>query len=299
MALLVRWHTAIIIGSLWALTTFFVLLTGYIFWFKHMASCGCLGEFIALTPQQSFLKNLFLWALLVSLYQGRLVGHLMPSTGQALGLVSALGAGIFLGWYGLFWLPLLDISPYKVGASMGQHVGLPHPSSYQGRTKEDSLASSGATYSPGSKHPIRKTAWHLTNQAKQSAPLIIWDRQKDITAEILQGTWLLIVVSQPTQLTDELQQAWQHLLAGIGKEVRVLWLLSFENEKGDLPIAVASPYLGWAQSESLRALLPSSMGLVWLQEGVLQGKWSYRSVEKARAILHQQGLYNGPQQGAS
>jgi hypothetical protein len=291
-ALLVRWHTAIVIGSLWALTTFFALLTGYIFWSKRMASCGCLGEFIILTPQQSFLKNIFLWALLASLYQGRLLGQPLPSTGQVLGLASVLCAGILLGWYGLTWLPLLDISPYKIGSSMVQHVRPPHHPSHHDR---DSPASPAATRSPDSTYPINKTAWHLIKQTKQPAPLLVWDRQKDITPAILQGTWLLIVISQPIQLSDKLQQAWQHLLAGIGKEVKVLWLLPFENEKGDLPIPIASPALGWTQLELLRALLPSSMGLVWLQEGVVKGKWSYRSVAKAQAILQQQGLYSAPQ----
>lgn len=67
VALLVLWQRCWIVRTLLLLTFFFTCLTLYTAISKRVASCGCFGDALALTPWQSFAKSVVLLLLLMIL----------------------------------------------------------------------------------------------------------------------------------------------------------------------------------------------------------------------------------------
>ena len=67
IALLVHWQRFWTLWALLLLTLFFTLLTLYTAISKRVASCGCFGNALALTPWQSFAKSVMLLLLLIGL----------------------------------------------------------------------------------------------------------------------------------------------------------------------------------------------------------------------------------------
>ena len=63
VALLLRWHLRKTLLTLLVLLVFFGFLTFYSAAFNKVTDCGCFGDFIKLTPWQSFSKDLFLLGL--------------------------------------------------------------------------------------------------------------------------------------------------------------------------------------------------------------------------------------------
>ena len=59
-ALVCRCYVGVALTALLLLTSFFACLTLYTAMYKRMATCGCFGRFVALTPWQSFCKSVLI-----------------------------------------------------------------------------------------------------------------------------------------------------------------------------------------------------------------------------------------------
>lgn len=108
------------------LTVFFAFLTFYSAYFNKVTDCGCFGDAIKFTPWQSFLKDVFLLALILVLYWKKelLVSLLPHKISLAILGVSLLFCGIF-AYYTYHHLPVVDFRPYKVGANIEQGMQIP------------------------------------------------------------------------------------------------------------------------------------------------------------------------------
>jgi uncharacterized membrane protein YphA (DoxX/SURF4 family) len=112
------------------LMLFFTYLTGYAVWYewstgKKMA-CGCFGDCIPLTAQQSFWKDIILLVLVILLLVYR--KHIRPlfsKTGAIVSMAVVTAVALFLQWYPLSYLPYIDCLPYKVGANIVEKMQVP------------------------------------------------------------------------------------------------------------------------------------------------------------------------------
>jgi uncharacterized membrane protein YphA (DoxX/SURF4 family) len=116
VALLLDWKKKITLTILLLLILFFTFLTSYVLFSGKIKACGCFGDCIPLTPIQTFTKDIILLVLVLWLLFN--LKYITPLSKPFLGMLYILlatSAVLFLQWYVLRNLPLVDCLPYKPG----------------------------------------------------------------------------------------------------------------------------------------------------------------------------------------
>lgn len=112
------------------LMIFFTYLTGYAIWYEHVnhreLKCGCFGDCIPLTAQQSFTKDIILLVLVIILFIARKhIPSLFRRSVNTSLMILALFGSLFVQWYALEHLPYVDCLPFKVGNNILQKMQPP------------------------------------------------------------------------------------------------------------------------------------------------------------------------------
>ncbi len=106
---------------LFSLILFFGFLTFYSAFYNKVTDCGCFGDALKLTPWQSFYKNLVLFGLILILIIGRsYIKTTFSSLSKNSIVLSSLAIYVFIAYYGLFHLPVIDFRAYKEGSNILQ-----------------------------------------------------------------------------------------------------------------------------------------------------------------------------------
>ena len=115
--------------TLWMLglmIVFFTFLTFYSAYFNKVTDCGCFGDFILLTPWQSFTKDIILLFLIAIIVLGR--NNIYPLLTS---MPEKVAVGIFtlistiFPFYTWSHLPIFDFRPYKVGTNILEAMKVP------------------------------------------------------------------------------------------------------------------------------------------------------------------------------
>ena len=287
VALVGKFWTRLVLLALLGLTLFFTLLTLYTLWFKRVDSCGCLSEAIPLTPLQSFIKNILLLLILGWLIRKRELPSstctLLTQTGL---LILATACSFFIGWYTLRNLPIIDFGYYKIGTYIPHLTQPQKPLRYQYWLEKDGITTASDTYPMDGAFRLIKT--ELLNPADR--PLVtnftIWNENKEITQEILQGIKLLCIVKHPRQLTNEAYSLLQAGMQQSSQRIDLLWLLPFHEAKESLPMEARSQ-VGWGSADLLQSMIRANIGFILLQNGAIMGKWSDKNLSKLREAFMQ------------
>ncbi|MGZ3938920.1 MAG: BT_3928 family protein [Flavisolibacter sp.] len=125
VALLLRWAKRFILWLLLLLIIFFAFLTGYAYLSGKFTNCGCFGDCLPITPLTSFTKDLILLVMISFLiayqrYIVRLLGRLSPII-----VFGSLFLAIFIQWYVLNYLPLVDCLPMRKGNNLSEQTKPP------------------------------------------------------------------------------------------------------------------------------------------------------------------------------
>ncbi|MGG5486608.1 BT_3928 family protein [Meridianimaribacter flavus] len=124
--LLIGYKPKFTVWSLLAMIVFFTFLTFYAAYFDKVKDCGCFGDFLKLTPWESFTKDVILLVLILILFFG--VKHIKPIFGK-LGLtVASLLSFIACLWFAyhvLMHLPVFDFRAYKIGSNIQDNMTIP------------------------------------------------------------------------------------------------------------------------------------------------------------------------------
>ena len=116
IALLLGWKKKITLWLLLLLILFFTFLTSYVLFTGKIRACGCFGDCIALTPIQTFSKDIILLLFIVILFASQ--KFILPLTKPFFSIlifwIFTLSA-IYLQFYVLKHLPVIDCLPYKKG----------------------------------------------------------------------------------------------------------------------------------------------------------------------------------------
>lgn len=96
---------------------FFTLLTLMLVIFKPEMDCGCFGEALSLTHEETFRKNIFLLALMLAYYiPSKHLGETKKKKYVSFALVT-VSVFAFTG-YSLRHIPLIDYTAYKIGSEL-------------------------------------------------------------------------------------------------------------------------------------------------------------------------------------
>ena len=96
---------------------FFTLLTLMLVIFRPEMDCGCFGEALSLTHEETFRKNIFLLALMLAYYiPSKHLGETKKKKYVSFALVT-VSVFAFTG-YSLRHIPLIDYTAYKIGSEL-------------------------------------------------------------------------------------------------------------------------------------------------------------------------------------
>jgi len=116
VAVIIGWRFKAFSWLLLLLIVFFTFLTGYALFSGKIRECGCFGNCIKLTAQDSFIKDLILLIMILFLFINRkLISYRLSSNMAIISLVTASVLSFGMQWYVLKHLPFVDCLPYKVG----------------------------------------------------------------------------------------------------------------------------------------------------------------------------------------
>ncbi|MCE3280454.1 MAG: DoxX family protein [Bacteroidetes bacterium] len=127
--------------TLWLLLltiVFFTFLTFYSAYFDVVKECGCFGDFLHLTPWQSFTKDVILLVLIILLFIGR--EYIQPIFNEKLEnalLIIVLIATVAFPLYTYSYLPVIDFRAYAIGKNIPEQTkGVPDELKYYYKLKD-------------------------------------------------------------------------------------------------------------------------------------------------------------------
>ena len=126
VAVLLGWKFELFSWLLFVLIIFFTFLTGYAVLSGKIRECGCFGDCIKLTADQSFYKDLILFFMIGLLLLKQ--KNIQPITGNIFSIIILLFTSFgsfFVQWHVLQHLPYIDCLPYKVGVDIQEGMKAP------------------------------------------------------------------------------------------------------------------------------------------------------------------------------
>jgi uncharacterized membrane protein YphA (DoxX/SURF4 family) len=124
----------LIMGALKGLTlslflliiVFFTFLTGFSHITGKVTDCGCFGDFIKLTPFQSFIKDIVLLLIFLPLLKFKKdLTSLFPEKPRFLTLLILTLLSITFTMRNVYYEPIVDFRAYQVGVNIPQCLSLP------------------------------------------------------------------------------------------------------------------------------------------------------------------------------
>lgn len=124
--LLLGYKTTLTVWSLLILIVFFTFLTFYSAYFNKVTDCGCFGDAMPLTPWQSFTKDVILLvSTFILIVRKKFINPIFSSKISFLINFAAVFLSLWVAYYGLMHLPMIDFRPYKIGTNIEQSMIVP------------------------------------------------------------------------------------------------------------------------------------------------------------------------------
>ena len=126
VAVLLGWNFKLFSWLLFLLIVFFTFLTGYAVLSGKIRECGCFGDCIKLTAEQSFAKDLVLFVLIsFLLIKRKSIRPIFSNSISIFFLVLVTTGSFAMQVYVLGHLPYVDCLPYKKGSDIQEGMKAP------------------------------------------------------------------------------------------------------------------------------------------------------------------------------
>lgn len=126
VAVIIGWQFRLFSLLLFLLIVFFTFLTGYAVFSGKVRECGCFGDCIKLTAMESFIKDIILFIMISILLvkKNQVKSWLKPVKATAALLATTI-LSIWVQFYVLDHLPIIDCLPFKVGNNINEGMQIP------------------------------------------------------------------------------------------------------------------------------------------------------------------------------
>ena len=311
----------ILLGLYRKITTTLVLLfmlvmtpmTLYIALANPVEDCGCFGDALVISNWATFYKNIVLlsFTIVIVVYRNR-IKPLFSAKYEHFVLGFVFLFSLLFCLYNILYLPIMDFRPYKVGVNIPEQMedDLSNGDVYENiyiykkdgveeEFTEDNFPWEDSTYTfvdytsklikEGEKPLIDE--FHIIAYSQDDSGAFI--TSGDITDDVLDKPIILFVVSlslnkssekamkQIVVLADHVANQNINLIIATSSDIKVVeeW-----HKKWD------SPNVSYAQMDelTLKTIVRSNPGLLLLNKGTIQNKWSSRnlpSVSKLDTII--------------
>lgn len=293
IALLLGYAYRIFSFLLLLLITFFTFLTAYVLFSGKIKECGCFGDCIKITNEETFYKDvaLLVFGFILFLYRKRIQPIFSNSIGSALMILTVIFA-FGIQWYTLNHLPFHDCLPYKVGTDINTDRKIPAgaiPDKYEsvmiyekdGVKKEFTIDN----------YPWQDTTWKFVdrkdklvqkgNAEAKIKDFVISDYDgNDHTEEILTAPGYAFVLFVKDPGTADLKNIER--LPGLITKTNALnipfyVLCSAEKERAEAfqkKYKLDAAYFLILDVTVSKTAMRSNPGLMLLEQGVIRGKWA-------------------------
>lgn len=306
VALLIGYKPKFTAWLLFLMIIFFTFLTFYSAYFNKVTDCGCFGDAIPLTPWESFGKDVILTVLILILLAG--LKHIKPIFSKGMNGGLLIASLLFCSWFGfhvLNHLPVKDFRAYAIGKSIpegmmsAEDMG-EEPPQYQ-TIYVLKNASTGETVEVNDKVYIsenwwKKEDWKIESDLTKTELLkegyeppvhdfSIVGENGDFTEEYLGAPKIFFVISYDLEKSDKdafkkmAEFGWKADEAGIP----IIAMTSTEpSQTEDLRHEIQAPFEFMVTDKTtLKTIVRSNPGLVYLENGVIKGKWHYNDIPES------------------
>jgi len=295
--LLVGFKPKLTVWALFILIIIFLFLTWYSAYYDKVTDCGCFGDAITLTPWETFYKNIVLVGLIALLLIN--TKHIKPVFSKNFAMwvsFASFFVFLFITYYVLIHLPIIDFRAYAVGKNIPDGMVLPEgakPAVYEdtwiynvnGEDKEFTTEEKPWNLE-GSTFVDRKTK--LIEKGYE-LPIHDFTMEKDdvdFTDFLMQKEKLMLVVmynldktykQSLTKVKDISTRAMQQ-----GYDVYAISASNHSDyeiikEEFDLDFDLL-----FCDETTLKTIVRANPGIVTLSKGTITGKWNANDVDKVK-----------------
>ena len=295
--LLVGFKSKLTVWSLFFISLLFLFLTWYSAYFDKVTDCGCFGDAIQLTPWETFYKNIILIVLVIILIVR--VYDIQPFISEKfVERVSmiALFSFIFITFYVLRHLPLIDFRAYAVGKNITE--GMTYPEGAAKAVYEDSWV-----YNVNGKDQVFTTEekpWNIdgatfvdrkTKIIEKGYELPIHDFTmekdgEDITNKLMKKERLMLIVAYNLQKSNE--KGWLNIKEISEKAMQNGYTVyCFSASTSEDYLKIKNKYnldfdLLFCDETTLKTIIRSNPGIVTISKGTITGKWNWIDADEVK-----------------
>ena len=277
------------------LTLFFTFLTAYVYLTDKIKECGCFGDCIKISNEETFWKDVILLVLVLILFvfRNRIKPLFTGYVTTSLMILTAFFA-FFIQWWSLEHLPFYNCLPYKVNANIWHKMQIPEgaiPDKYEtvmiyekdGVQQEFTMEN----------YPWQDSTWKFVDSKsklvqKGTAEPEIKDfvlsdfDGNEHTQEILNapGYAFLLFVKDPEHARTDNLERLRELMAKANQLNIPFYVLTSGSQEATMAFKEkhklhAAEYLVLDATVNKTAMR-SNPGLMLIEQGTIQNKWSFR-----------------------
>ncbi len=228
----------------------FLYLTWYSAYYDKVSDCGCFGDAVTLSPWATFYKNVFFGVLiLVLLFNLKFIKPWFRKTATNWIPFITLIGGLFISYYVLQHLPIIDFRPFAIGKSIPE----------------------GMEYVDGQDFPLIHD-------------FILENDTEDLTETILKADKVLLVVADNLykanlEVFKDIKPIADQAIAK-GYLVYTLSASSMDDfmllkDEYQLPFDML-----YCDETTLKTIIRANPGILTLEKGVVKGKWNWTDIDK-------------------
>jgi uncharacterized membrane protein YphA (DoxX/SURF4 family)/peroxiredoxin len=252
VTLLLGYKPKLTVWSLVVITLLFLFLTWYSAYYNKVTDCGCFGDALKLTPWNTFYKNVILLVLLLpllinngtsinSVFSDRIMKHIT---------FSFLGLFVFITYYVLVHLPIVDFRAYAIGKNIQQ----------------------GMEYEAGS------------DELPPVHDFFLESETDDLTDVVLSAEKSMLFVSYTIDdASTEGFVALEELAEKAKKEGYLVYAVSAASTESvallKKELSLSFEFL-FCDETTLKTIVRANPGIVTLEKGTVVGKWNWRDAAR-------------------
>lgn len=311
VAVLLGWRMKLFSWLLLLLIIFFTFLTGYAVLSGKIRTCGCFGDCIPLTAEQSFTKDLILLALIVFIFifRNRIQPFFKPLISSRILILTTLFSFALQG-YVFRHLPVVDCLPYKVGKNIQQQMKVPAGAvpdstvitfvySKQGKQVEFTADNFPADFDDSLYHFVKRYDKLIRKGNAEPAikdfvltSLSGTDSTNDILSQKGYSLFLFVKDQMNTVYEKDENNQLRLIIADARKNSIPLYIVTNAREvltqfalaTRDSVLASTNAFM--CDAVAIKTAARANPTLYLLKDGTIQKKWAFADIEKAYEIIH-------------
>ena len=228
----------------------FLYLTWYSAYYDKVSDCGCFGDAVTLSPWATFYKNVFFGVLtLILVFNLKFIKPWFGKTATNWIPFITLVGGLFISYYVLQHLPIIDFRPFAIGKSIPE----------------------GMEYVDGQDFPLIHD-------------FILENDTEDLTETILKADKVLLVVTDNLYKANlEVFKDIKPIADQAIEKGYLVYTLSASSmddfmllkDEYQLPFDML-----YCDETTLKTIIRANPGILTLEKGVVTGKWNWTDIDK-------------------